>query len=194
MEFLSEDPTYLAVGLGLLGLALLIAVHVTQRGRYLIAAVAALALALVVVVVERLWVTDAERIERVVYDLAHAVEHSDAEAVFAHLTPDARYVRSGAGTGVSGAVLRAFIKLELERARFDFVRIARLRARAGRQTRRGEAEFRVIAGGSSRHSGTDLNFGATNLDFSLGLRETGPGVWKVERISPTRVPRDMPMP
>ncbi len=194
MEFLSEDPTYLAGGLVILGLALLIAVRVTQRGRYLIAAVAALALALLVVVVERLWVTDAERIERVVYDLAHAVERSDAPAVFAHLTPDVRFIWPRIGTTISGAVLRAYIQTNLEQARFDFVRIARLRARAGRQTRRGEAEFRVITGGSRRHSGADLNFASTNLDFSLGLRETGPGVWKVERISPTRAPRGMPMP
>jgi ketosteroid isomerase-like protein len=194
MEFLSEDPTYLAGGLGLLGLALLIAVRVTQRGRYLIAAVVALALAAAAVVVERLWVTDAERIERVVYDLAHAVEHSDAKAVLAHLTPDAQYVRSGTGPAVSGALLRAFITTSLEQTRFDFVRIARLHARAGRQSRRGEAEFRVVTGGSHRRSGTDFNFASTDLDFSLGLRETEPGVWKVERISPTRVPRDMPMP
>ena len=36
MEFLSEDATYLAGGLGLLGLVFLIALRVTQRGRFLV--------------------------------------------------------------------------------------------------------------------------------------------------------------
>jgi hypothetical protein len=192
MEFLSEDPTYLAGGLVFLGLVLLIAVRVTQQGRYLVWAGVALALALVVVVVEHFWVTDAERIEQVVYRLRNSVQHSDVEGVYAELTPDVQFVR--AGFPISGDLLRNYIKRNLERARFDFVRISRLHASAGRQTRRGAAEFRVITGGTYQGPNVALNFGATNLDFSLGLRETEPGVWKVERISQTHVPRDMPMP
>ena len=38
MEFLSEDPTYLAGGLGLIAVGLLIALRVSQQGKYLIGA------------------------------------------------------------------------------------------------------------------------------------------------------------
>ena len=191
MQWLSEDPTYLAGGLGVLALIMLIAVRATQQGKFLVMAGAALALALLVVVVERLWVTDAERIEQVVYDLRRAVQASDAEGVLGRLTPDVQYVRNSF-VKFSGEGAREFIRTHLGRAKFDFVRIARLKARAGRQTRRGDAEFRVIASGSYETSGAMLNFGAANLDFSLGLRETAPDVWKVERIVQLRAPRDMP--
>ena len=73
MTYLSEDPTYLAGGLLLLAGAFLVALKVTQQGKYLIRAGIALGLGLVVVVVEWLWVTDNERIEQVVYDLRRAV-------------------------------------------------------------------------------------------------------------------------
>ena len=33
-----------------------------------------------------------------------------------------------------------------------------------------------------------LNFGTANSVWSLGLRETAPGVWKVNRISPLYLP------
>ena len=95
---------------------------------------------------------------------------------------------------MSGEHVRGYIKDSLERTRFDFVRISRLKAVAGRQTRRGVAEFRVIAGGTYQQPSIALNFAAANMDFSLGLRETGPGVWKVERISQSNAPRGMPLP
>src|SRR4051794_20690928 len=68
MESLSEDPTYLAGGLGLVALMLLVALRVTQQGRYLIRALIVLGLAAAVLVIEHFWFTDAERIEGVVYD------------------------------------------------------------------------------------------------------------------------------
>src|SRR5436305_794166 len=95
MEFLSDDPTYLAGGLGLLAGVFLIALRITQQGKYLVWAAVLLALALVVVGVERVWVTNNERIEEAVYRLARAVERGDAPAVLEMLAPDVQYVVSG---------------------------------------------------------------------------------------------------
>ncbi len=192
MEFLSEDATYLAGGLGILAAVFLAALKLTQQGKFLIWALTALGVAGLVLVVEWLWITDNERIEQVVYDLRRAVANSDAPAVLALLTPDIRY--SQLGREVDAADARRHIETELDRVHFDFVRITRLQAQASEQSRRGKAEFRVVASGSYRVSAVTYNFGTTNLDFSLGFREVGPKVWKVERISLTRPPRNMPMP
>jgi hypothetical protein len=193
MGWLSDDPTYLAGGLVLLGLALLIAMRITQQGRYLVWALSALALAASVVVIEHFWVTDDERIERVVYDLRDAVLASDAEGVLRHLTPDVEFVREGNAS--SGGVTQAFIRSFLPTVKFDFLRISHLRTQAYRRSRRGSAEFRVIAGGSMQTSSmVTYNFGTADSDWSLGFEETSPRVWKVNRITPTRAPRNLPSP
>ena len=158
MEYLSEDPTYLAGGLGILALAFLVALRVTQQGKYLIWAVAALGLAGVVLIIERAWVTDAERIEAVVYDLRRAVAASDAKGVLDHLTPDVRYAPGGnvrylKGTNLNPVATRVLMQ-SVENTRFDFVRVTSLTTHAGEQSRRGTAEFRIIAGGSITSGGT----------------------------------------
>jgi hypothetical protein len=82
----------------------------------------------------------------------------------------------------------------LANTKFDFVRISHLKAKASRLSRVGSAEFRVIAAGSTEISAIAHNFGTTSSDWSMGFEEAGPGVWKVNRISPTRMPGGMPGP
>jgi hypothetical protein len=190
MEFLSEDPTYLAGGLALLAGALLIALKVTQQGKYLVWAGAALGAALLVVTVEWLWLTDNERIEQTVYGLARAVADSDSAGAMAFLDDDVQIVSNTRGGTVSlpTGVTRAFLARSVSSARFDFLRVLHLRANAGDQSRRGTAEFEVLCSGSIEQGGTDFNFGSTNSFWSLGLREASPGVWKVNRITPVRLP------
>jgi hypothetical protein len=193
MELLSEDPTYLAGGLALVAVALLITMRVTQQGRYLVGGLIALALAVAVLALEFFWVTDTERIERVVYDLRDAVAASDAERVLTYLSPDAEFVQEGSRAH-SSETTRAYIRSNLGSAKFDFLRISRLKAQAFPQTRRGIAEFRIIAGGSLETPLATYNFGTTNSDWSLGFEEASPHVWKVNRITPTRIPRELPGP
>ena len=193
MALLLEDPTYLAGGLGILGVAFLIAVRVTQRGRYLIWALSALGLAAAVLVIEHFWVTDAERIERVVYEIRDAVVASDAERVLTYLTPDIEYVQQGHTTS-SGEETRAHIRSVLSNTKFDFLRISHLKAEVSHLSRVGSAEFRVIAGGSMQSPMVTYNFGTTNSDWSLGFEETAPRVWKVNRITPTQISSELPGP
>jgi hypothetical protein len=186
MEFLSDDPTYLAGGLGLLGGVFLVALRLTQQGKYLVWAAVSLALALLVVGVERVWVTDNERIEETVYGLGRAVEESDAAGVLARLTPDVQYVASG--NTMLGEPTRALVERVVSNSRFEFVRITHLRTNAGGRARRGTAEFRVLSSGSFHGPFNTLNFGTSSSAWSLGLRETSPGVWKVNRITPVYLP------
>jgi ketosteroid isomerase-like protein len=139
-----------------------------------------------VLLVERFWITDNERIERVVYDLKRAVLASDAEAVLKHLTPDVQYVQHG--TALPGGATRELIRNNLSNATFDFVYIRELQTSAGRQTRRGKAEFRIYAKGRLHTALQDYDVGTADSTWSLGFQETAPGIWKVNRITPVSVP------
>ncbi len=185
MEFLSEDPTYMVGGLGVAAAVFLILLKVTQQGKYLVRALATIGLALLVLGVERLWVTDNERVENAVYTLAKAVEASNAQEALALMTDDVRYVNRG--DSMSSLVTRTFVQSTIQNAKFDFLRVTRLKTHTGSQTRRGTAEFQVVASGSIQRYKT-LNFGSANSEWSLGFKETSPGVWKVNRITPLRVP------
>jgi hypothetical protein len=186
MTYLSEDPTYIAGALGLLAGAFLMALKVTQQGKYLIWALSTLGLALVVLVIEYVWVTDNERIEAVVHDLRKGVLASDIDGVLKHLTPDVEYVQGGAV--LSGEMTQGLIRANLANATFEFVHVQDLQISAGRQTRRGNAEFRVYAKGTLRTPLASYNVGTANSTWSLGFQETAPGTWKVNRITPVSVP------
>ena len=186
MTILSEDPSFLMVVLVLVAGAFLIALKITQQAKYLLWALGTLGVAAVVLIVEMVWVTDAERIEQVVYDLRRAVLASDAERVLAHLTPDVEYGQGG--SYISGETTRELIRSNLAHATFDFVHINDLQVSAGSKTRRGKAEFHVYAKGTLRMSLGSYNVGTANSTWSLGFQETEPGVWKVNRITPISIP------
>ncbi len=181
MTFLSEDPWGIVGGLGLLAVGFLVALKLTGQGKYLVRASVCLGIAGVVLLVEWLWVTDNERIERVVYELRDAVAASNVEAVLEHLTKDVQFMQGEAA--ISGEGTRELIRSQLGRARFDFVRVSNLETKHGVQTRRGTALFQVFAKGSLDTSVATMNVGTANSSWSLGFEETSPGVWKVNRIS-----------
>jgi ketosteroid isomerase-like protein len=190
MTYLSEDPTYLAGALLLLTGAFLVAVNITQRGKYMVFAGLALGLALSVVAIEWLWITDNERIEQVVYDLRQAVQNSDSDGVLAHMAPNVQYLQGD--TALSEDATRALIRANLSHAHFEIVRVSDLQTSAGQQSRRGKAEFRVFIRGSFDRQGSGS--GATDVGtrittWSLGFQETSPGIWKVNRISPVSMPQ-----
>jgi len=186
MTWLSEDPTFL-VGLCLLTAAgCFVALRTTQSGKFLIWGLSALVVAVLVLVVERVWVTDNERIEAVVYDLRRALLASDAEAILAHLTPDAQFVEDD--RALSAAAARAMIRAAVSNSRFEIVRVRGLQTSSGRLTRRGKADFKVFFQGASQAPMSMGLAGAGDTAWSLGFVETEPGVWKVDRITPVSLP------
>lgn len=188
MEYLSEDPTLVAGFLLLLAGVFVVAMRATQQGKYLVRAVIAATLAAMVVLLEWLWVTDNERIEQVVYGLRDAVASSDAEAVLDYMAPEVTYVRGD--TTLEGDATRGLIRDNLSRVRFEIVRISGLETSAARQSRRGTARFHALFKGTMDSSVGSLNVGTVDSVWSLGLRETEPGVWKVNRITPVQVPNE----
>ena len=186
MTYLSEDPTYLAGGLLLLGAAFVIALKATQQGKYLIGAATTLALAVLVVIVEWVWVTENEQIEKVVYEVRAAVLKSDADGVLAHLAPNVMYLQGD--TALMSDATRELIRKNVSDVQLEFARITELRTNVGQQTRRGIAEFRVFTRGGLK-SWSQVSDGMTTMTaWSFGFQETEPGVWKIYRISPVSIP------
>lgn len=187
MYYLNEDPVFLLAALGLAAVACLVALQVTQQGKFLIWAGALAAVAAVVFGVERFWVTDAERVEAVVYGLAEAVEASDVPRIESLLDANPTL---GRRSQTEGVIPIKVLLPQLRRIHFDFVKVTQLHADAGARTRRGSAEFKVTASGTLNEGGMgDLNFAAAASEWSLGFRETAPGVWKVNRITAINLPR-----
>jgi hypothetical protein len=193
LHYLSEDPWPLASGFGLVALGFLLAVQMTQQGKYLIRAGIAAGMALLVLGVEYLWVTDNERIEAVVYELGRAAKASDGDLVISHLAPE---VVVATGDNLEGRVLSRFdsrvvvasIREQLQNARFDTLNISKLHTNAGSQTRRGTAEFVVFATGTYASRNARFATPVKGMEWSLGFRETSPKVWKVTRITPVNPP------
>ena len=193
MYYLLEDPWPVGLGLAFLGLVFLVALRVTQRGKFLIWAGVCVGLSAVVFLVEALYVTDSERIEAVVTDIVQASARSDADAVLAHLTPDVILEQNGNTIGESriqrlarlvgaelarGPIARELIRRMLTDVKFDYLYITHLETHANRISRQGTADLRVHAMGSFRGSYAQLNFStdAQGSDWSMGLEEAEPGV------------------
>ena len=187
MSFLSEDPTYPMAVLVFAAGAFLVALKVTQQAKYLFWALGMLGVAGVVLIVEYVWVTDAEKIEEVVYDLKNDVLAADVEGVLAHLTPNVEYGQGGAY--LSGEETRELIRINLSNAHFEFIHITNLSINAGSQTGRGTAEFQVYAKGTLRMPTAVLTVGTANSTWSLGFEKDSQGVWQVNRITPVSIPQ-----
>ena len=195
MHYLVEDATYPLIALGLAALLCLLALQVSQQGKFLIWAVSLLGVGAGWFVVEWFVVTDAERVEAVVYDLAAAISRSDDVAVQALLTPDATFgltaeISPGRRGPINGPGPVGLIAI-LHQVRFDFVKVRAIQSQAGSQTKRGSAEFKVSASGVTvvGNFGVEQPFAVTNTGWSLGFREVAPRVWRVTRITGISLPR-----
>ena len=192
MEYLSSDPTYPAVVLGLAFLVFLVFLKVTQQGKYLVLAGVALAILLVWLGVERYWITDEERIENVVHELAAAVKASDPDRTADLLAPDCVLESTGDQNSLTvhliharfpqGLMTRARLREVLPEFSFDWVRVSRLQTHVAPTSRLGTAECIIHA--MAMGKAPTLSTPPSGMGWSFGLREVEPKVWKVTRISP----------
>ena len=184
--YVAENPWYLAAPAALVAAGFLLAARVTQDGRHFVRAMVALGLATALVVVDLLWVTEAERVARVVRALGDAVARSDADAALALMD---EHVTFSMRSNIYGEelVLSSVAEL-LGKVQFDFVRVSRLVATAGEQTHRGQAEFKVMASGSIEQGSAMRPF-AGYSEWSLGFRRAASGAWKINRITSVELPQ-----
>jgi ketosteroid isomerase-like protein len=180
--YLAENAWPLVAVFGLIGVGFLVALRVTQNGRYLVRALIALGLAAVALIVEQVWVTDAERIEAVVRELADAVRRSDADAALALMGDHVAFgIRN---QSISDDLDLNLIRGVLRDVKFDWLYLSRLSASAGKQTHMGQAEFKVNAGGTYQGSNNFVGLS----EWSLGFHRTPDGAWKITRITATKLP------
>lgn len=184
MSFLSEDATFLAGFLGIAALGCLIALKVTQQGKFLLWAIGLGLLAGAALGIEHYWVTENERIEAVIVEMGRAAANSDTDRVMALFTPDAT-IEYGA-IKFSGPLARSFVASNLGMTKFDFLHVSRIEPDAGLRTMRGTAQFQVLASGTWGH----YNFatGPNGTEWSAGFEQTADGEWKINRLTATRLP------
>lgn len=187
MHYILEDPWPIVTVCGIVAVAALIALRVSQQGKFLLFALIALAIGAAELALERLWVTDSERIEDVVHGLAHDVQYNDPDAALARLTPDV--VLSVRNASLEGQKARDSIAFGIKQTHFDIISISKLEVTVQTQARHGTAEFKALTAGRFGVDMIQSEFPPNTTDWSLGFEETSPGVWKVDRINLTRSPR-----
>jgi hypothetical protein len=181
--YLAENPWYLVGGLSLVAVVCLVLLRIRQDARYLTIALVALGLAALVFVVEQVWVTEGERIEQVVLELAEAVQRSDGAKILELMD---EHVDFGLpGNSLSGELNLPMLADRIKDVEFDFVHISRLSAQPPEQSRRGTADFRAFVSG--RYQGQAFT---ASTDWQLGLRRTSSPEdrWKVTRITAVALP------
>lgn len=195
MEYLSEDPRLVAGALSLVGIAFLVAMKVTQQGKYLIRAGIAFGLALLVVGIEWLWVTDRERVEDTVLGLSKAVAASDGDRAAFFVDPKCVLEVGPESTNQAinhylGAIVGPipdWLRQHLDSIHFDYLRLTRMKTEI--LPLPGAARVECIAHGSGQKSEPFQSFmiPPDGMGWSFSLREVEPKVWKITRISPGRV-------
>jgi hypothetical protein len=93
MAWLVEDPLMILIVGAAVEAVLLIALVNTGRGELLYAMIAVGVVVAALLMVERLVVTDRERVQQTLHSAAKALETNDVEAVIAHIAPDAAPMR-----------------------------------------------------------------------------------------------------
>ncbi len=207
LHYVAEDAWPLVLTCGGVAVLALMALQLTQQGKFLVVALAAAGLAVLAFTVEALWVTDDERIGDVVYDLTRAAGRGDVDRVLTHLAPEVvlsqgpappvepRTKAPIAGELARGTAARDAIAATLRATKFDWIVANRLEAHADAAAGVGTASFRVIASGSIAAT-HQYNFAtdAGGSDWSLGFRQTSPGTWQVTRITAVRLPFNAQLP
>jgi hypothetical protein len=186
MTFLTEDASYLLIGLGVAALACLLALKVSQQGKFLVWALGLLVAAAVVFGFEHFWVTEAEQVEAVVYDLAEAIRASNADRIKDHIDP--KVTIGTKDRTIDGSATLRLIYFYLQSTHFDYVTVSQLTTSVGRQSRVGKANFKAIATGVFQEGQSEFPIGTLGTEWELSFREVSPGVWKITRIQAIKVP------
>jgi hypothetical protein len=165
MTVLLESP-WPAIFFGIIAEAVLAVILVrTGRGAVLLGMLGVLALSLAGVGLERLVVTERERVEATLYGAADAIEHNDADGVVSWLSP-------------TGQVSPSWIRGVMKRYRFTDARINNLQVEINHMSSPPTAKARMIAAFSvaETHGASPYNNARLGLTVELRLEN---GRWLI---------------
>lgn len=168
----AENVSPLLWLLALGALVLVIATAATGRAKFLLGVGVLAVLAAMLVIVEWLWETDRERIDKVVESLAQAVRDEDAAAIERHLAPRCRY----GGANRSDIVRLAeslFRTIEI-----DKLTISNRKTEVFRLRQEATCEFLAVMRG--KQSNVEFNPYPTRWIFTF--TQTTSGEWQVSEI------------
>jgi hypothetical protein len=176
MEFLirlfAEDVWPLIWVIALVELLLVIAMVGTGRGRLLIWIAALPVLAVALLGVEWLWVTDRERVDGIIDQIAEAVRHEDAESLVQHLAPRCRYGGMNRD-GIQRTAASLFQTLEI-----DSLKLSSRKTQMFRLRKEATAEFLAVIRGKQ----SNVDFSPYPTRWVLTFNQDTNGRWQVAEI------------
>lgn len=188
-HFVFEDPWGVLGVLAVLTVLSLIALWMTQLTKYLWAAVGLIAFGVAVAGLDWYVVTDREKVEAIVEEMADAVRRSDPDGVIKHLDLDGDGANKPSvailGLSLKETAAKGLIVNALGAFEFDILRISGMDAKVLPYSRTAEANFQVFAAASTASPGAGgrMGIGSLNSNWSIGFHETEPGTWKVTSIA-----------
>ena len=141
VHLFAEDVWPLIWLLALAELILFIAMVGTGRGRYLVWMGVVAALAMLLVVLEWVLVTDRERVDAVVDQMARAVRHKDFDAVLRHLAPQCHF------GGYDRERIRELADTELRDIEIDRITVSDRHTQVFPQRKQATAQFLAVVRG-----------------------------------------------
>jgi hypothetical protein len=168
----AENVTPLLWLLALGALVLAIATVATGRAKFLLGVAALAVFAVLLVIVEWIWETDRERVDKVVESLAQAVRDEDAAAVERHLAPRCRY------GGNSRADIVRLAESVFRMIEIDKLTISSKKTEVFRLRQEATSEFLAVVRG--KQSGVEFNPYPTRWIFTF--TQDPSGEWQVIEI------------
>jgi hypothetical protein len=155
-------------------LGLAIAMVATGRGRYLIGIAALGCLALVLVIVEWSWVTDRERVDGIIDDMARAALHEDSATLVGYLAADCRY------GSMDRNAIAAFADSIFRQFAIDRVSVSSRKTDVFPVRREARAEFLAVVRG--RQNNVDFSPYPTRWILTFVQRDGGWQVVEIQQI------------
>jgi hypothetical protein len=171
-HYVGEDVWPLIGLLAVIALGLGIAMVGTGRGRFLIGIIALACLAVSLLVIERLWVTDKERVDGIINEMAQSALREDSAAIVRHLSPQCRYGNLDR-SGIERLAAATFAQVALDKVSVS-----------SRKTEvfpmRGEARVDFLAVVRGRQNNVEFSPYPTRWIFTFVQNQQG--AWEVEEI------------
>jgi hypothetical protein len=167
------DEVWPLIGLiAIIALGLAIAMVATGRGRFIAGIVALGCIALLLLAIEYLWVTDRERVDGIIRDMASSAVREDAAAMVRHLSPRCHYGK------LDRAAIERLAASTFDQFAIDRVNISSRKTELFPMRNEARADFLAVVRGRQ----DNVEFRPYPTRWILTFVKSPQGVWQVEEI------------